>query len=123
MTVNKIVWSLPSNNLKDLTYTDRYTFFEVKFSLRNCKERTFTALQCKYESLLCIELCILIRSLKLLLVASKQCYLLSLKESFVNRTLQESRNPLKFTKYIFLSLCLFLSSCFHAVKGIWIEPT
>ena len=40
---------------------------------------------------------------------------------FVTVILQESSNPLKFTKYIFLYLCLFLSSCFHAVKTICIE--
>ena len=48
---------------------------------------------------------------------------MSLKELFVTGILQESRNPLKLTKYVFLSLCLFLSLCFHAVKGIRLEPT
>jgi hypothetical protein len=27
------------------------------------------------------------------------------------------------SKYFFLSLCLFLSVCFHAVSGIWLDPT
>ena len=48
---------------------------------------------------------------------------MSLKELFVTGILQESHNPLKFTKHIFLSLRLFLSSCFHAVNGILLEPT
>ena len=31
--------------------------------------------------------------------------------------------PHEIITYFFLSLCLFLSVCFHAVKGIWLEPT
>ena len=54
---------------------------------------------------------------------SKECYVLSLKKLFVTGILQESRNLLKFSKYICLCLCLFLSSCLHAVKGTWLEPT
>ena len=67
-----------------------------------------------------------LRSFKQLLgkyLGSKECYLLSLKELFFTGILQESRNLLKFSKYICLSLCLFLFSCFHAVKGTRLEPT
>ena len=31
--------------------------------------------------------------------------------------------PWSFSKYVFLSLCLFLSWCFHALMGIRLEPT
>ena len=34
----------------------------------------------------------------------------------------ESCNPLSLTKYFFLSLCLILSVCFYAVRGIGLEP-
>ena len=46
-------------------------------------------------------------------------YLLSMKELFLTAILQ-TREVLE--KH-FLLLCLFLSSCFHATKGIRLEAT
>ena len=51
---------------------------------------------------------------------SKDGYLLSLKKLFF---IVITQTPLSYCKYISLYLRLFLSLCFHAVKGKWFEPT
>ena len=58
------------------------------------------------------------------LVGSKECYVLSFKELFC---IAGVTKPHAIITYFFLSLCLFLSVCFYAVKppvkGISLEPT
>ena len=52
------------------------------------------------------------QALKMLLTVNKRVIF------YYNHEISRSHS-----KSVFLSLCLFLSSCFHAVKGIRLEPT
>ena len=71
-----------------------------------------------------IVLCINIRSKAIKIVSrylgSKECYVLSFKDLFCTAGITK---PHEIKTYFFLFLCLFFSVCFHAVKGISLEPT
>ena len=47
------------------------------------------------------------------------CYLLSFKEFILAGIMQ----PPEVSIFFFLSLCLFLSVCFYAVRSIWLKAT